>query len=167
MTSHELFAAIPQSLALEILEYTLANDKLLYRGALDAVAQARKVRGVFLERQPRTERHNLMIASLGRPALNLAADSLIRNWLLKKHTALLTDFLDALKIPHEKGAVENLPASVDDALLQSAIESLLAKYAPEIVALYLQAFNDLNEAKWTNLEMALANDPRLKLKRDA
>jgi len=167
MTSHEIFGAIPQSLAIEILEYTFANDKVLYRATLEAIAQSRKVRAVFLERQPRTERHTLMIGALSRAALDLAADGLIRNWLLKKHSALLTDFLDALKIPHEKGAVENLPPSVDDAVLQSAIEALLIKHPPEIVALYLHAFSDLNEARWANLQTVLQQDHRLKLKRDS
>jgi hypothetical protein len=167
MTSHEIFGAIPQSMALEILEYTFANDKVLYRATLEAVAQSRKVRAVFLERQPRAERHSMMIGVLSRPALDVAADGLIRNWLLKKHSGLLTDFLDALKIPHEKGAVENLPPSVDDAVLQNAVETLLTKYPPELVALYLHAFNDLNDAKWGNLQTALQTDHRLKLKRDS
>src|SRR5690349_5496976 len=98
--SHQLFAAISPALVTEILEYNFANDKPLYRAALDAVAQARKVRLVYLERQPRTERHATVAQALTRPNLEIAADSLIRNWLLKKHSALLTDFLDALKIAH-------------------------------------------------------------------
>jgi len=150
----------------EILEYNFANDKKLYRAAFDAVAQARKVRPAFLERQPRSERHVTMAATLTRPPLELAADSLLRNWLLKKYTPLLTDFLDALKIPHEKGAVENLPASVEDAALQSAVDGLLAKHPPEIVALYLHAFSDMNDTRWPNLETLLQNDARLKLKRE-
>jgi hypothetical protein len=167
MTSHEIFAGISRSLALEILEYTFANDKVLYRATLEAIAQSRKLRAVFLERQPRTERHGMMIGALSRPALDLAADGLIRNWLLKKHFALLTDFLDALKISHEKGVVENLPPSVDDSVLQSAIEALLAKYPPEIVTLYLHAFNDLNGAQWENLQMRLQKDHRLTLGGDS
>lgn len=167
MTSHEIFGGISKTLALEILEYAFANDKVLYRATLEAIAQSRKLRAVFLERQPRAERHSMMIGALSRPALDLAADGLIRNWLLKKHCALLTDFLDALKIPHEKGAVENLPSSVDDGVLQSAIEALLSKYPPEVVTLYLHAFNDLNGAKWENLQLMLQKDHRLKLGSDS
>ena len=96
MKAHELFAAISPTLATEILEYTFANDKPLYRATLDAVAQARKVRTVFMERQPRAERHATMGAVLARPSLEVAADGLLRNWLLKSHTSLLADFLDAL-----------------------------------------------------------------------
>ena len=167
MKSHQLFAAISPALTTEILEYNFANDKQLYRAALDAVAQVRKVRLIFLERQPRAERHAAMAQSLARPGLALAADSLIRNWLLKKHSSLLTDFLDALKIPHEKGAVENLPPSVEDAALQAAVEGLLAKHPPEIVAVYLHAFSDMNETRWANLDAMLEKDERLKLKREA
>lgn len=166
MKSHQLFATISPELVTEILEYNFANDKKLYRAALDAVAQARKLRPIFLERQPRTERHATMAQTLTRPALELAADSLIRNWLLKKHSSLLTDFLDALKIPHEKGAVENLPASVEDAALQAAVDGLLAKYPQQIVALYLHAFSDMNETRWANLDAVLEKDERLKAGRD-
>jgi len=167
MKSHQLFAEISPALAHEILEYSFANDKQLYRAALEAVAQVRKVRPVFLERQPRQERHATVTAALSRPSLELAADSLLRNWLLKKHTVVLTDFLDALNISHEKGAVENLPAAVEDAPLQSAVEGLLAKHPPEIVALYLHAFSGMNETRWPNLEALLQNDPRLQLKRES
>jgi hypothetical protein len=161
MKSHQLFAVIPPALANEILEYNFANEKKLYHAALEAVGQLRKVRAVFLERQPRTERHATMTSALTRPALELAADTLLRTWLLKKHTALLTDFLDALKIAHEKGAVENLPPSVEDGALQAAVDGLLAKHPPEIVVLYLHAFNDMNEMRWPNLDTMLQNDPRL------
>ena len=151
------------ALVTDILEYNFANDKTVYRAALEAVAQVRKVRAVFLERQPRTERHTTMAASLSRPSLELAADTLLRNWLLKKYTSVLTDFLDALRIPHEKGAVENLPSSVDDAALQSAVDGLFVKHPPEIVAVYLHAFSGTNDTRWANLESMLQNDPRLKV----
>src|SRR5438093_4499086 len=167
MTSHGLFAAMPATLATEILEFNHTNDRKLYRAALDAIAQSRRVRSVFLERQPRTERHTAMISSLSRPALATAADSLLRNWLLKKHTALLVDFLDALAIKHEKGVVEELPKSVDDAALKNAVETLLAKHPPEAVAVYLHAFNFMNAERWTNLENVLQTEPQLKLPREA
>ena len=167
MTSHELFAAIPGPLASDILEFSYTNDKKLYKAALDAVAQARKLRSVFLERQPKTERHTIITVALGRPALATAADSLLRNWLLKKHTGLLVDFLDTLNIKHEKGIVEDLPKAVDDAALKTAVETLLAKHPPEAVAIYLHAFNSMNAESWTNLDTLLQNEPRLRLTRNS
>ena len=161
MTPREIFALIPSKSALEILEFAHSDDRDLYRTALQAVAQARKVRVVFLERQPRVQRHAGMAMLLSRPALATVADSLLRHWLLKKHTAVLTEFLDTLKVTHDKGVVENLPATVDDAALQAAVEALLAKHPPQIVAIYLHAFNHMNDAKWTNLEALLQKDSRL------
>lgn len=164
MTSHEIFAAIPIAVAAEVLDFSHTNDRKLYRAAMEAVAQARKLRPVFLERQPRDERYATMIASLGRPAQAMVADSLLRNWLLKKHTALLIDFLDALNIKHEQGVVEDLPKSVEEAPLRNAIETLLAKHPAEAVAIYLHAFNSMNAETWSALEVILRSEPRLKLK---
>ena len=158
---------MPAALALDILEFNHTSDKKLYRAALDAVAAARKLRSVFLERQPWQERYKMMVTSLSRPALGVAADSLLRNWLLKKYTSVLTDFLDALNIKHDKGVVEELPKSVDDAALQAAIETLLAKHPPEPVAVYLHAFNSMNAESWANLDAMLKAEPRLRLMRDA
>ena len=76
---------------------------------------------------------------------------------------MLVDFANALEIKNENGVVDDLPATVDDAKLKSAIETLLAKNPPEIVAIYLNAFHDMNEASWPNLKAMLENDSRLQL----
>jgi hypothetical protein len=166
MTADQLFAAMPNELAVEIIEFAASADKPLYKAVIEAVAQSRKVRAVFLERHPRSERHNLINASLARPALRPAADNLIRTWLLKKQSALLADFLDGLTIRHENGVVEDLPASVDDAVLHNAIERLLNKYPRPAVAIYLHAFNSMNDVGWSNLDALLKNDSRLSLNKD-
>lgn len=163
MTSHELFAAMPVTLASDIIEFNHTSEKQIYRAALDAVAQARKVRPVFLEHQPRPERIATMAGSLGRPALALAADGLIRNWLLKKHAGLLGDFLDALNIKHEQGVVEELPKAVEDTALKTAVETLLTKHPAEAVSVYLHAFNSMNAESWANLDTLLQSEPRLRL----
>jgi hypothetical protein len=163
LTSHELFGFMSPALAGEIIAFTHESDKPAYKATLAAVAQARHVRPVFLERQPRSQQHAEMIASLARPALEIASAGLIRAWLVKKYKAMLVDFLNALEIKNEDGVVENLPASVDDAKLKVAIEILLAKYPPEVVSVYLNAFNDMNEANWPNLKTMLEGDSRLQL----
>ena len=163
MTSTELFAAMSPALATDVIEFNHAEEKNVYRAALEAIAQSRKVRPVFLERMPREERLAHLIASLTRPQLGLAADTLLRCWLLRKHTTLLTDFLDTLGIPHEQGAVETLPKTVEDAALKKAVDSLLAKHPREVVAVYLRCFNSMNVENWDNLDRMLAEDARLAL----
>jgi hypothetical protein len=104
-----------------------------------------------------------MIESLGRPHLEAVAITTLQTWLMKDQTAMLADFLDALGIKHDKGAVEELPKSAEDEKLRAAVEGLLAKHPHEKVAVYLRAFNDLSQANWPNLAQMLENEPRLQL----
>ena len=151
------------TLAGDIITFTFESDKPAYRAALAAVAQSRHLRPVFLERQSKAQRHATMLATLTRPPMDAVAASLLRGWLLQKHKAMLADFLNGLGIKNEDGVVEQLPEAMDDAKLKSAIDALLAKYPPETVAVYLNAFNDMNEANWANLKGILESDARLQL----
>ncbi|MEI7728293.1 MAG: hypothetical protein WCO56_01925 [Verrucomicrobiota bacterium] len=161
MTSNELLGFMPQPMALDILEFVFTTDKAVYRTVLAAVAEARRVRPIFMEHQSRAERHPAMLAVLSRPAMNAAAGNLIRLWLLKKHTAMLADFLEQLGIPHTEGVVENLPNKVEDDKLRAAVDTLLGKYPKDLITVYLNAFNSMNETAWDNLTAILHSDPRL------
>ena len=163
LTSHELFGFMSPTLANDILSFTFESDKPTYRAILNGVAQSRHVRPVFLERQPKAQRHATMMAALCKPGLDMMAANLLRAWLVKKYKAMLMDYLNALEIKNEEGVVEGLPPGMEDAKLKAAIEILLTKYPPEVVAVYLNAFNDMNEAGWTNLKALLEADPRLEL----
>jgi len=163
LTSHEILGFMSPGLATEILVYAYESDKPLYRTVIAAVAEARKVRPVFLERQPRPQRHATMLATLSKPSLEIVTASLLRTWLLKKHKELLIDFLDKLGITHKEGVVEDLPPTMDDAKLREAVDAVLAKYQPEVVAVYLNAFNEMNEVEWPNLKAMLESDKRLQV----
>jgi hypothetical protein len=163
LQSHELLGFMSPALANDILSFIFESDKPAYKATLAAVAEAKRVRPIFLERQPRAERHASMLTALTKPQLDGAAAAFIRAWLVKKHTAMLVDFLDALGIAHDKGVVEDLPGTVDDAKLKAAVETLLGKFPHEVVAVYLNAFNDMNAAGWPNLKTLLENDARLQL----
>jgi hypothetical protein len=163
LTSHELIGFMSPALAGDILSFAFEADKGLYRTTLNAVAELRKVRPIFLERQPRTQRQATMITSLSRPALEMPAANLIRFWLVKKQNPMLVQFLDALGIPHKEGVVDDLPASVDDDKLRGAVDGLLAKFPHEATAVYLIAFHDMNEVNWPTLKKMLETDPRLQL----
>ena len=149
------------SLALRIIEHAHDTNKELYRTALGAVAEARKLRPAFFERRPRATRHAEMTAMLSRPRLELMAANLLREWLMKKETPMLADFLDKLAIPHKEGAVDDLPKTVEDGNLKSAVDLLLSKYPAEEVSVYLNAFYSMNDVRWANLETMLKEDPRL------
>jgi hypothetical protein len=163
LTSHELFGFMSPALANDILNFAYESEKPAYKATLKGVAQALHVRPVYLERQARAQRHTSMIQVLSRPGLDAVAAGLLREWLVKKHKAMLVDFLNALEIKHEEGVVDDLPQAIEDAKLKAAIESLLGKYPHEAVAVYLNAFNDMNQANWGNLKQLLESDSRLQL----
>ena len=64
LTSHELFGFMSPALANDIITFTFENEKPTYRATLNAVAESRHVRGVFLERQPKAAapRHDGRVA---------------------------------------------------------------------------------------------------------
>lgn len=163
LTSHELLGFMSPKLGLEILTYAFETDKPLYRTTLSAVAEARKVRPVFLERQPRQQRHSNMLSTLARPGLEMVTANLLRTWLLKKYKDMLCDFLNALGIAHKDGVVDDLPDSMEEEKLRAGVDTLLGKYPREVVAVYLHAFQEMNEVNWPNLKTMLETDKRLEL----
>jgi hypothetical protein len=163
LKSHELLGFMSPALANDILSFTFESDNPAYKATVAAVAQAKHVRPIFLERQPREARHVSLLVALTKPNLDAAAGALIRAWLVKKQQAMLADYLNALDIRNENGVVDDLPASVDDSKLKLAVEAILAKYPHEIVAVYLNAFNDMNATGWANLKMLLETEVRLQL----
>jgi hypothetical protein len=125
------------------------------------MAEAQKMRPVFIGRQPKERRHKNFVQMLSRVGAEEHAGNLIRGWLFKEHKDVLTDFLGKLGIEHEDGMVDELPDSIDDTALNEAVSLLLEKYDRELVAVYLTAFNASNENRWENLDTLLAEDERL------
>ncbi len=160
---HELFGFMTPGLAQEILDFVYKNEKPVYRGILVAVAEARKLRPIFYERKPRSERHKDMLEMLSRPRMETVSADLLRNWLLKSESTMLKEFLDLLQIQHKDGIVEDFPTTIEDALLKSAVDALLAKHPKERVIIYLSGFCAMNTASWPNLEAMLGSDERLQL----
>jgi len=163
LTSNELLGFMSQDLALQILNNTYENDKAVYRATLAAVAEARKLRPVYLERQPRPQRHSMMLATLAKPSQEAITSALLRAWLLKQYKSMLVDFLDALGIAHKDGVVDELPQTMEEAKLRTAVDAILAKYPQEVVAVYLNAFTEMNEVEWPTLDTMLASDSRLQV----
>ncbi len=163
LTAHELFGFMSPDLAQRIIQAVHDTDRDLYRATMAAVAEARKVRPIFLERKARIDRDKDIIAALGKPRLEMIAANLIRGWLVKHRQSMLVEFLDTLGVPHKDGSVDDLPPQMDDARLEAAIARLLEKYPREEVAVYLHAFYSMNEANWANLKAMLETDVRLQL----
>ena len=163
LACHELMGFMNPDLASDILGFAFENDRELYQATLAAVAEAKRVRPVYLQKKPKPERHRAMLQILTRSSMEMAAGNLVRGWLLKKHNPMLADFLDTLEIPHKDGVVDDLPATMDEEKIRMAIDALLSKYPHETVAVYLHAFNRMNDEEWSSLSRLLNSDARLQL----
>lgn len=163
MTYHELFGFMSPDLAKRILDETFANEKTLYKATMAAVADAKKLRPQFYVKKPRTERDADMLSMLTRPRLEEVGATLLRGWLMKTQKPMLVDFLNALGLENKDGVVDDFPEKLEDATLKKAVDSLLEKYPKEIVIVYLNAFGNMNEAGWANLNEMLEKDGRLQL----
>jgi drug/metabolite transporter superfamily protein YnfA len=51
-----------------------------------------------------------------------------------------------------------LPPAMDEAKVRAAVEALLTKHPHEAVAVYLHAFNEMNEVEWLGLKTMLDSD---------
>ena len=77
LKSHELLGFMSPALANDILTFIFEDDKPAYKAALNAVAEAKRVRPVFLERQPRDARNASIIAALAIESHRVTPQSII------------------------------------------------------------------------------------------
>jgi hypothetical protein len=155
---------MPESTCTAMLADLFENEKPLYKNLIENLAKQRKLRPVFVERKPRPERFAWIKDALGRKQNEPVAANLLQIWLVSRHSSMLCDFLDSLGIKHdENGTVENIPPQPEKPALETAVGALLAKYDPSIVAVYLHAFQALDETGWPLLNEIIAADARLHL----
>jgi hypothetical protein len=164
MKCHEIFGRCSPTFVDQLLNEVLEREKPVYKAALENLAIRQKLRPVFVERKPKPERHAWVQRALSRKSADDLAMQVLQIWLLGAHRDLICDFLDSLQIPHDgKGVVDTLPPARSKEALVSAIDYLLSKYSHEPVAVYLHAFQAMDDAGWKELAELLATDPRLKL----
>ncbi len=164
MKCHQIFAQCSAAFVDQLLSRVLEREKPAYKAAVQSLAVRQRLRPVYVERKPKLERHLWLQKALSRKSSDDISAQLLQIWLLDSQRDLICDFLDGLKIPHDgKGVVETLPPAPPKEELLATIDQLLAKYPPETVAVYLHAFQAMDEGAWPTLEEVLDSEPRLRL----
>jgi hypothetical protein len=164
MKCYEIFSKLSPELTNEIFAYLLEFEKPVYKAMIQNIASRRKLRPVFIERKPKNERHHWLQQALSLKSADDITLQVLQIWLLGAQRELICEFLDSLGIAHDgKGVVENLPAAPSRERLNDTITRLLEKRSPEVVAVYLHAFQAMDETGWSVLDEALAADPRVSL----
>lgn len=160
-----MFQRMSPRLAAAMFTWLHAEQKPVYKAAIQGLANQRKLRPVFVERKPPNERYPWMQQALGRPLSEALASHVLQAWLLGANKDMLCDFLEALEIQHDDdGTVENIPAAPAKEKIAAAVDQLLGKYPHENVAVYLHAFRDMDSTvQWPPLDEVLGEHPQLKL----
>src|SRR5436190_13312214 len=108
MKSHEIFRRMSPALAVQMFTFLQAEQKSVYKLAIQGLANQRNLRAVFIERKPPAERHTWMQEALGRNLGDALASHILQGWLLGANKRMLCEFLDALEIKHEEdGTVDD------------------------------------------------------------
>lgn len=161
---YEIFERSSPELINEVFTHLHDKEKAVYKAAIQNLAAQWKLRPVFVERKPKAERHLWLKRALSRKPADEFAVQVLQIWLLGAQRDLICEFLDQLGIPHDgKGVVDNLPPEPSREHLERAVNALLDKHPPEVVAVYLNAFQAMDDHGWSGLDQVLANDGRLAL----
>jgi len=144
--------------------FLFEHEKPVYKAMIQNIASRRKLRPIFIERKPKRERYLWLQQALSQKSFDDLAIQLFQIWLLGAHREMICDFLDLLEIKHDgKGVVDDLPPEPTREALTEALTKLLEKHAREIVAVYLHAFQAMDETGWSTLDEILSSDPRVAL----
>lgn len=166
--THTIWPALPPQLANDILIAVQKGNKKLYRTALEVMAPRMGVRVPILIEMPKAQRHATWVQILGRPEMEVLSFNLLSAWLIETQTPMLCAWLDSLGIKHgANGCADNFPPEPDAALIKKGVNTLLEKFDSRIVAVYLRAFNQIDETKWAALDEIINTEPRLELKAPA
>lgn len=165
MKAYQIFQVMSAELGQEITGWLRESEREVFRSALMALAQQRKLRPVFVTRKSKPEQAQWMLDQLKLRLNEAMGENLLQIWLMKGHSNMLADFLDALEIKHDgRGGVDGeLPAELDEAKVKAGVEKLLATYPAERVAVYLNLFQLQQPGGWPALTAALESTPALKL----
>jgi hypothetical protein len=164
MKCYEIFGKLSPELANQMFAYLLESEKPVYKAMIQNIASRRKLRSVFIERKPKNERHLWLHQALSLKGADDITTQLLQIWLLGAQREMICEFLDLLGITHDgKGVVENLPSEPTRERLNDTITKLIEKRSPAVVAVYLHAFQAMDETGWSGLDEILATDPRVAL----
>ena len=163
--AHEIYNAIDPALVTQMLNWFRENDKNVYRSAIASLAQSRKLRLAFIQKKPLADQYAWILKTLKSKQSDTIGEHLVQVWLMAGNQEMLAGFCDEMGIEHDgKGSVTGaLPESLDNEILDKAVEKLVSDFDPKLVTLYLQVFNLQKPGGWDNLAGKLASDERLTL----
>jgi len=162
---HELYKLLEPAVVAEMFTTFRDEEREIYKSAVASLAQARKLRPVYVQKKPVKEQIEWMHKTLALRSSDMIGEHLLQVWFMKFQQPLLVGFCDGMGIEHNgEGSVEGtLPEDLDSGKLEATVDQLYAGHNPRIVSLYLHVFNLQTPGGWESLTELLQSDPRVKL----
>lgn len=163
--AYEIYTAVDPAVVHSMLDWFRAHDRNVYKSAVATLAQARKLRAIFVQRKSLQDQYAWILKTLQSKACDTIGEHLVQAWLMAGNKEMLAAFCDIVGIAHngEGSVTGDLPAEIDAAKLDAAVDELLGRFDPKVVTVYLRVFNLQKPGGWPTLEAKLAGDPRLVL----
>lgn len=164
MPTHPIWPTLSPDLTNEILVCSQKTNKRLYKNVIELIGPNLGMREPKILEMPKRERHLMFAQVLQRPDLEALSFNLISHWLVQEHVPLLCDWLSALGIEHDdKGCANEFPTDPGKSALTKAVKALLKKHDPQLVAIYLRTFVEIDEVQWPELVALIDSMEELKL----
>ncbi len=119
------------------------------------LAKVLKFRFVFLQRQTLEAKAKYLGQHIGTRGFAGFKEGLLRNWLFYRYRPLLTCFLSEAGIPHDEGLIAGDATPSQATSLDDGVKSLLSKFPPKDVGLYLGYLLCAEGDSWQELPAAL------------
>ncbi|MFT5122988.1 MAG: hypothetical protein ACI9TH_002440 [Kiritimatiellia bacterium] len=161
MNSSQIFKEMPPALSHTILHYLRDEQREAYKATINALAQKRKLRPVYIQRKPKEAQLEWIGQTLTLKGSAEIGDQILSLFLMQGRQDMLKHFLDAMGIEHDgDGTVEDLPESLDATKLQPTVDSLLTTFPEQEGVLYLKIFQQQTPEGWPELQAIIDSDPR-------
>ena len=130
MKAHELFKLLDPAIVAELFTTFREEEREIYKSTVNSLAQARKLRPVYVQKKPVVEQIAWMHKTLNLRGSDMIGEHLLQVWFMKFQQPLLIKFCDGMEIDHNgEGSVEGeLPSELDEAKLCSTIETLFGDF---------------------------------------
>jgi hypothetical protein len=156
MKPHQVFARLSPERALALLSKVQERLPAVYTQAVGAACVTLKARPQFMMKQSPEKRAQFVRQALSRFAAAPIAEELLAAYFLEVRRDLLTEWLDALGIPHENGVLKNdNPAQPAREALEAAVAKFRSGADPEDRQLLLEAFAAQGAVDWPALDALL------------
>jgi hypothetical protein len=150
----QVFARMTPERTHALLEGLRKDAPAVYTQALGAASVWLKARPQFVQKQTPERRAKLVRQALARFSTSIVAEEVLAAYFLQVKKPLLVEWLDAIGLAHEDGALTaEAPPQPERALLEKAVAAYRAKPDDDADrALLLDAFAAQTAIEWPALE---------------